>query len=112
LLDELTATLHKKKLAKPAAATGLTAGQMLRNYRRLAALVTARKLAQPVSRDADDDEVLACARAARADHRLCGTRDLRARCIMKRPTTPPPAGGTRLGQGEIIVTEQAAAGGA
>ncbi len=76
LLDELTATLHKRKLAKPVAATGLTTDQMLRNYRRLAALVTARKLAQPVSRDAEDDEVLACARAAHADLIITGDDDL------------------------------------
>lgn len=76
LLDELAATLGKKKLAKPVLATGLTADQMLRNYRRLATLVTARQLAQRVSRDADDDAVLACALAARADLIASGDDDL------------------------------------
>lgn len=78
LLDELAATLSKKKLAKPVLATGLTADQMLRNYRRLASLVTARQLAQPVSRDADDDHVLACALAAGADLIVSGDDDLLA----------------------------------
>lgn len=76
LLDELAATLAKKKLAKYVAATGLTAEQMLANYRRIAKLVTARQLEQQVSRDADDDAVLACALAARADLIVSGDDDL------------------------------------
>ena len=78
LLDELAATLGKKKLAKPVLATGLTIEQMLRNYRRLATRVTARQLAQQVSRDADDDTVLACALAASADLIVSGDDDLLA----------------------------------
>ncbi|HNA81862.1 MAG TPA: putative toxin-antitoxin system toxin component, PIN family [Thiobacillaceae bacterium] len=76
LLDELAATLAKKKLAKPVAATGLTAAQMLANYRRIATLVTARQLTDQVSRDADDDKVLACAIAAKADLVVSGDDDL------------------------------------
>lgn len=76
LLDELAATLAKKKLAKPVLATGLTANQMLRNYRRLATQVTTRRLAQQVSRDADDDAVLACALAAGANLIVSGDDDL------------------------------------
>lgn len=72
----MAATLAKKKLAKPVVATGLTADQMLRNYRRLATLVTARQLAQQVSRDAEDDAVLACALAANADLIISGDDDL------------------------------------
>lgn len=71
LLDELAATL-----AKPVLATGLTADQMLRNYRRLATSVSARRLAQQVSRDADDDAVLACALAAGANLIVSGDDDL------------------------------------
>jgi putative PIN family toxin of toxin-antitoxin system len=76
LLDELAATLVKKKLAKPVVATGLTVEQMLRNHRRLATLVTTRQLAQLVSRDPDDDSVLACALAASADLIVSGDDDL------------------------------------
>lgn len=76
LLDELAATLAKKKLVKPLAATGLTAEQMLANYRRIASLVTARQLTEQVSRDADDDAVLACALAARAHLVVSGDDDL------------------------------------
>ncbi len=76
LLEELAATLGKKKLAKYVAATGLTAEQMLASYRRLATSVTVRQLDKQVSRDADDDAVLACALAARADLVVSGDDDL------------------------------------
>lgn len=76
LLDELAATLGKQKLTKPIADTGLTVDQILRNYRRIVTLVTVRRLAQQVSRDADDDVVLACALGARADLIVSGDSDL------------------------------------
>lgn len=76
LLDELAATLAKKKLAKYVAATGLSVDQLLTNYRRIVTLVTARQLDARVSRDADDDTVLACALAARADLVVSGDDDL------------------------------------
>lgn len=49
---------------------------MLRNYQKLATTVTARRLAQQVSRDADDDAVLACALAAQVDLIMSGDDDL------------------------------------
>jgi uncharacterized protein len=76
LLDELAATLGKKKLVKALAATGLSADEMLRHYRRLVTLVTAQQLGKQISRDADDDVVLACALAARADFIVTGDDDL------------------------------------
>lgn len=76
LIDELAEVLQRKKLAKQVQATGLTAAQMLRNFQKLATTVTARKLAQQVSRDADDDTVLACALAAQADLIVSGDADL------------------------------------
>lgn len=76
LLDELAATLAKKKLARFVAATGLTAEQMLDHYRRICTLVTAKQLETKVSRDTDDDAVLACAMAARADLLISGDEDL------------------------------------
>jgi putative PIN family toxin of toxin-antitoxin system len=76
LLDELDSVLHRKKLAQAVAATGLTADAMLANFRKLATVVTARQLTTQVSRDADDDAVLACARAARANLIVSGDDDL------------------------------------
>lgn len=76
LLDELAATLAKKKLAKYVAATGHTVEQMLTHYRRIATVMTARQLDAQVSRGADDDAVLACALAARASLIVSGDDDL------------------------------------
>ena len=76
LIDELSEVLHRQKLARKVEATGLTAAQMVRNYQRLATMVTARSLTQRVSRDADDDAVLACALAAQTDLIVSGDADL------------------------------------
>lgn len=74
LLDELTDVLGRKKLATSVEATGLTIPQMLANYRKVITLVTARQLPRPISLDADDDVVLATAKAARADLIVSGDR--------------------------------------
>ena len=76
LIDELAEVLQRKKLAKQVQSTGLTVAQMLHNFQRLATTVTARRLAQQVSRDTDDDAVLACALAAQADLIVSGDADL------------------------------------
>ena len=100
LIDELAEVLQRKKLAKQVQSTELTAAQMLRNYQRLATTITARQLTQQVSRDADDDAVLACALAAHADLIVSGDKDLlvlkqfqgtpivTAALAVKRITTP------------------------
>ena len=46
LIEELSEVLHRKKLSKQVAATGLSAAQMIRNYRRLAIFVTSPQLAR------------------------------------------------------------------
>jgi putative PIN family toxin of toxin-antitoxin system len=76
LLAELDEVLHRKKLAKAVENTGFSADQLLSHYRRLAYRVTARQLIKRISRDPDDDHVLACALAARADLIVSGDRDL------------------------------------
>jgi putative PIN family toxin of toxin-antitoxin system len=76
LLDELADVLPRKKLAKKVLATSLTVTQMLRHYQRLTTVVNARGLTQAVSRDTDDDEVLACAVAAHAELIISGDGDL------------------------------------
>ena len=79
LIDELSEVLHRQKLAKQVEATGLTAAQMVRHYsRRLAQVVPAGKLANPASRDVDDDAVLACALTASANLIVSGDKDLLA----------------------------------
>lgn len=82
LLNELAEVLNRRKLEKNVAATGLTVTQMLSNYRKLATLVTAGRLRQQVSPDADDDEVLATAQASKAH--LIVTGDRKHLLILKR----------------------------
>ena len=76
LLDELAEVLRRRKLAKPVQATGFTAAELVKQYQRLAHRVTARQFTKQISRDADDDAVLACALAARAALIVSGDRDL------------------------------------
>ena len=76
LLDELAEVLHRKKLAKAVENTGLSADQLLSHYRRLAYRVTTHQLTRRISRDPDDDQVLACALAAKAALIVSGDRDL------------------------------------
>ncbi len=76
LLDELVEVLQRRKFTRPMQATGFTANQLVSHYRRLAYRVTTRQLTQRISRDADDDQVLACALAAKADLIVSGDRDL------------------------------------
>lgn len=72
LLDELADVLGRKKLAKAVAKTGRSADELFKDYRRLAHRVQARSLTKQVSRDADDDHVLTCALAARAEMIVSG----------------------------------------
>lgn len=76
LLAELSEVLHRRKFVKPIQATGFTAAEIVRHYRRLAHRVTVRQLSKQISRDADDDQVLACALAAKADFIVSGDKDL------------------------------------
>ena len=76
LLAELSDVLHRIRLAKQVTATGLSAAQLVQQFQRTATVVAARALAQPVARDADDDHVLACAGAGKADLIVSGDQDL------------------------------------
>ena len=76
LLGELAQTLAKPKLARAVAATGLSIPEILASVRHLVTSVRVTPLAGPVSRDPDDDRVLACAVAARADLIVSGDKDL------------------------------------
>jgi putative PIN family toxin of toxin-antitoxin system len=68
LHEELRATLDRPKFAEAVAATGLTVDEIVSDYRRLSTRVRAAQLDRAYSRDPDDDHVIACALAARADY--------------------------------------------
>jgi putative PIN family toxin of toxin-antitoxin system len=76
LIAELEVTIAKPKLARVLAASGRSTAEHVTDYRRLATL-TRRALPEGAwSRDPDDDRVIACALAARADFLVTGDEDL------------------------------------
>lgn len=74
LLAELAEVIARDKFAHRVHLAGLSAAELVHDYQRLAYIVEPQSLPTPVSRDPDDDHVLACALAAQAD--LIVTRDL------------------------------------
>jgi uncharacterized protein len=76
LLNELAATLSKPKLSGPVAATGRSVTEHLIAFRQLAKVIRPKAPLSPISRDADDDHVLACAVAAKASYIVTGDDDL------------------------------------
>lgn len=76
LLSELSDVLRRPKFVQRISAADLTAEALLADYADLISIVVATPLSQPISRDPDDDVVLACAIAARADVIVSGDQDL------------------------------------
>jgi putative PIN family toxin of toxin-antitoxin system len=76
LLTKLEEVLAYPKLAKAVAASGLTPAQLLQRYLRLATVVQPTPIAPTVLADPDDDHVLACALAAKAELIVSGDRHL------------------------------------
>jgi putative PIN family toxin of toxin-antitoxin system len=66
----------RHKLQRAVRATGKSAQRLLQEYEAIARIVKPGGLPARVSRDPDDDAVLACAVAARADFIVTGDKDL------------------------------------
>ena len=76
LLAELADVLGRHKFERRILGARLTAEGLVQSYARLADVVQAPPLPQAVSRDPDDDQVIACALAAQADAIVSGDADL------------------------------------
>lgn len=76
LLAELKATLAKPKLARALDASGHSPAELVADYRRSVTLTRAAAAVPVSSRDPDDNRVIACAIAARADGIVSGDDDL------------------------------------
>ena len=76
LLAELAEVIARDKFTQRILAAGLSAAELVQDYIRLAQIVEAQPLPAKVSRDLDDDHVLACALAAQASLIVSGDRDL------------------------------------
>lgn len=77
LVDELADVLTRRKLARAIKASGKTVSELIAQYEGLVQLVAPRALRRPIGRDPDDEAVIACALAARADLIVSGDKDLR-----------------------------------
>jgi uncharacterized protein len=73
LLAELAEVIARDKFAQRVLAAKLSPAELVEDYRRLAQLIEPHTLSAAISRDPDDDHVLACALGATAD--LIVTRD-------------------------------------
>lgn len=76
LLTELAATLETPKLARPILRSGLTLDDLLGHYLNVAIVVQPASVPKVVVNDPDDDHVLACALATKADLIVTGDRHL------------------------------------
>ena len=76
LLQELAGILDRDKFAKILAANVFTAKDALDEYVNFSHVVKTQPLVRPVCPDPDDDAVLACALAAKADLIVSGDSDL------------------------------------
>lgn len=78
LLAELAEIIGRSKFIRPIQRAGLSAADIVEDYQRLAFLVEPVVLEAPVSRDPDDDHVLAAALGAEVELIVSGDRDLLA----------------------------------
>jgi putative PIN family toxin of toxin-antitoxin system len=76
LLLELTDILGRAKFARKLAAAQLTIDQLVERYALLAIVVHPVTIPPTILDDPDDDQVLACALAAKADLLVTGDKDL------------------------------------
>jgi len=76
LIAELEDVLGRAKLARRFTEIGRTPAELLDRYLALVGFVTPVMLTAPISRDPDDDQVIATALAARAELIVSGDHDL------------------------------------
>ena len=76
LIAELADVLSRRKLTRAIHASGKSVAALVAEYQGFVHLVQPRALRRPASRDPDDDAVIACALAARADLIVSGDEDL------------------------------------
>lgn len=76
LLAELAEVIGRGRFARRIQNAQLSAAGLVADYQRLAVLADPPPLPEPVSRDPDDDHVLACALAAEATLIVSGDDDL------------------------------------
>ena len=79
LLDELTRTIAYSKFIARIERFGMTRDSLIAEYTALVSRVNPVRIPR-VSRDSDDDHVIACAIVAKVDAIVSGDKDLRVLC--------------------------------
>jgi putative PIN family toxin of toxin-antitoxin system len=97
LLTEFARVLGRRKFERILRRSGLKLDDLLAELRQLADVVDPPPLSAPVSRDPDDDAVLALAVASQADLIVSGDRDLLALRQFKGVRIVSPAEAIKLG---------------
>ena len=77
LLAELVDVLPRAKFANKVAASGMSIEELMRRYALLAPRITPAEIGNVVLGDPDDDALIACALAARADFIISGDKRVR-----------------------------------
>ncbi len=76
LLAELQGVLERRRFAAQLTKRHLSPAVLFDGYAALVTIIQVKNLAEPASRDPDDDKVLACALAGKADAIVSGDDDL------------------------------------
>lgn len=76
LIDELARVLRDPKLARRLSAHGLSAGAIVARYALISDAFAPAAIGRTVPNDPDDDQILACALAAKADLIVSGDSHL------------------------------------
>ncbi|MEX2240172.1 MAG: putative toxin-antitoxin system toxin component, PIN family [Burkholderiales bacterium] len=99
LTDELARALQYAKFRQRLSEEGVSPQDLVDRYMRLAKLVVAADIGSTVTGDPDDDHVLACALAARADMIVSGdVRLLNLKAYQGMPIVSPAEALARLAQ--------------
>ena len=76
LLDEFAEVIERPHFDRKFEETGISRRRMVSDYAEISTVVTPAKLREQVSREPDDDEVIACALAADCEFIVTGDNDL------------------------------------
>lgn len=76
LLDEFAEVIERRHFDKKFAETGISRRRVVSDYAAISTIFETDSLIMPVSRDPDDDEVIACALAADCEFIVTGDDDL------------------------------------
>lgn len=76
LLTEFAEVIERPQFDRKFAETGISRRRMVSDYAEISTVISPTKLGGQVSRDHDDDEVIACALAADCEFIVTGDNDL------------------------------------